>query len=263
MEKKLSERRAGAWAARYPLLALGGLNDEQGRRHLQSRPCACVNLSLNSSGVRREAKRSRAIPRAAGEITVIERDRILAQLQDKVIQRAFRAGLSLQGAANLTADPEVRRLIDAATDELDHVIQEIRGAVFGHEQRTGGRGLREQIIDLSSRLVTAADISFVGPPDGTLDAATSTQLLENLRRALALIGEYATPARIDITAGDNAHDVVIEASLPGPGGDEPARRFDSLRARAAQAGIPVQIGLVPGGTRFTWHARVTPGTQDG
>ena len=197
------------------------------------------------------------------EITVIERDRILAQLQDKVIQRAFRAGLSLQGAAKMTADPEVRRLIGAATDELDHVIQEVRDAVFGYEQRTGGRGLREQIIDLSSRLVTAADISFVGPPDGTLDAATSAQLLENLRQALALIGEYATPARIDITAGDNAHDIVIEASLLGPGAGEPARRFASLRARAAQAGIPVEIELVPGGTRFTWHARVPPGTQDG
>ena len=71
------------------------------------------------------------------EITVIERDRILAQLQDKVIQRAFRAGLSLRGAAKMTADPEVRRLIGAATDELDHVIQEVRDAVFGYEQRDG------------------------------------------------------------------------------------------------------------------------------
>lgn len=197
------------------------------------------------------------------EITVIERDRILAQLQDKVIQQAFRAGLSLQGAAKMTADPEVCRLIGAATDELDHMIQEVRDAVFGYEQRTGGRGLREQIIDLSSRLVTTADISFVGPPDGTLDAATSAQLLENLRQALALIGEYATPARIDITAGDNAHDIVIEASLLDPGAGEPTRQFASLRTRAAQPGIPVEIELVPGGTRFTWHARVTPGTQDG
>jgi len=197
------------------------------------------------------------------EITVIERDRILAQLQDKVIQRAFRAGLSLRGAAIMTADPEVRRLIGAATDELEHVIQEVRDAVFGYEQRTGGRGLREQIIDLSSRLVTAADISFVGPPDGALDAATSAQLLENLRQALALIGEYATPARIDITAGDNAHDIVIEASLLGPGAGEAARRFASLRARAAQAGIPAEIELVPGGTRFTWHARVPSGTRGG
>ena len=203
-----------------------------------------------------EAAGAEARPR---EITVIERDRIVAQLQDKVIQRVFRAGLTLQGAARLTADPEIRRLIQAATDELDHVIREVRGAVFGHEQRGDGRGLREKIIELSSRLVTAADISFIGPPDGTLDAATSAWLLETLRQALALIGEYATPTRVDITAGDNAHDIVIEAAPLGPHAGDPARQFDGLRARAEQAGIPVDIEFVAGGTRFTWHAAVGSG----
>ena len=203
-----------------------------------------------------EAAGAEARPR---EITVIERDRIVAQLQDKVIQRVFRAGLTLQGAARLTADPEIRRLIQAATDELDHVIREVRGAVFGHEQRGDGRGLREKIIELSSRLVTAADISFIGPPDGTLDAATSAWLLETLRQALALIGEYATPTRVDITAGDNAHDIVIEAAPLGPHAGNPARQFDGLRARAEQAGIPVDIEFVAGGTRFTWHAAVGSG----
>jgi len=186
------------------------------------------------------------------EITVIERDRIVAQLQDKIVQRVFRAGLTLQVAAAMTADPEVRRVIGAATDELDQVIREVRGAVFGHERRGGGRGLREKIIELSSRLVTAADISFTGPPDGTLDAAASARLLETLRQALALIGEYATPTRIDIMAGDGGHDVTIEAAPLG--GDDPAERFAGLRARARQAGIPVDIEHVADGTRFTWHA---------
>jgi signal transduction histidine kinase len=195
------------------------------------------------------------------EITVIEQDRIVAQLQDQVIQRVFRAGLTLQAAAKTSADPQVRRLIDAATDELDHVIREVRGVVFSHDQRVGGPGLREKIIDLSSRLVTAADISFAGPANGTLDAATSARLLDNLRQALALIGEYATPTRIDITARDAAHDIVIEAAPLGSEAGEPDRRFASLRARATQAGIPVQIEYVPGGARFTWHARIPPGAQ--
>ncbi len=193
------------------------------------------------------------------EITVIERERIVAQLQDKVIQRVFRAGLTLQGAARMTADPEIRHLIEAATEELDHVIREVRGAVFGHEQRGDGHELREKIIELSSRLVTAADISFIGPPDGTLDAATSAWLLETLRQALALIGEYATPTRIDITAGDNTHDIVIEAAPLGPHEGDPAARFDGLRARARQAGIPVDVDFVADGTRFTWHAAVGSG----
>ena len=193
------------------------------------------------------------------EITVIERERIVAQLQDKLIQRVFRAGLTLQGAARMTADPEIRRLIEAATDELDHVIREVRGAVFGHEQRGDGHELREKIIELSSRLVTAADISFIGPPDGKMDAATGVWLLETLRQALALIGEYATPTRIDITAGDNTHDIVIEAAPLGPHEGDPASRFDGLRARARQAGIPVDVEFVADGTRFTWHAAIGSG----
>ena len=193
------------------------------------------------------------------EITVVERERIVAQLQDKVIQRVFRAGLTLQGTARMTADPEIRRLIGAATDELEQVIREVRGAVFGHEQRGDGHELREKIIELSSRLVTAADISFIGPPDGTLDAATSAWLLETLRQALALIGEYATPTRIDITAGENTHDIVIEAVPLGPDEGAPASRFDGLQARARQAGIPVDVEFVAAGTRFTWHATVGSG----
>jgi hypothetical protein len=66
-----------------------------------------------------------------GEIAVIEeRDRIGAYLRDNVIQRVFMAGLRLQGAAGLAEKPEVRRRIEAAIDELDHVIQLIRDAVF-------------------------------------------------------------------------------------------------------------------------------------
>jgi signal transduction histidine kinase len=62
--------------------------------------------------------------------TVQERDRMAGELRDKVIQRVFAVGLTLQGAAGLTAQPEVRRRIDAAADELDEVIRVIRDALF-------------------------------------------------------------------------------------------------------------------------------------
>jgi signal transduction histidine kinase len=62
---------------------------------------------------------------------VQERDRMAGELRDKVIQRVFAAGLTLQGAAGLTTQPEVRRRIDAAAAELDEVIRVIRDALFG------------------------------------------------------------------------------------------------------------------------------------
>lgn len=75
---------------------------------------------------------------------VQERDRISAELQDRVIQRVFTVGLSLQSAAGLTIQPEVRSRIEAATDRLDDVIRIIRDGIFGtvyrHPDRERGDG---------------------------------------------------------------------------------------------------------------------------
>jgi signal transduction histidine kinase len=60
-----------------------------------------------------------------------ERDRIAAELQDRITRRIFAASLALQSAAGLTGQPSVRRRIDGATAELDQVLREIREAVFG------------------------------------------------------------------------------------------------------------------------------------
>jgi len=69
-----------------------------------------------------------------------QRDRMASEVQDKVIQRVFAAGLTLQRAAGLTMQPGMRRRVEAVADELDEVIRVIRDAVFnlpgpaaGHE----------------------------------------------------------------------------------------------------------------------------------
>jgi len=59
-----------------------------------------------------------------------ERDRAVGELHDQVIERVFAAGLVLQDAADLTAEPEARWRIEAVADDLDGLIQVIRGAAF-------------------------------------------------------------------------------------------------------------------------------------
>jgi signal transduction histidine kinase len=59
-----------------------------------------------------------------------ERDRVVGKLHDQVIQRVFAAGLALQDAADLTAEPDVRWRIEVVADDLDGLIRVIRGAVF-------------------------------------------------------------------------------------------------------------------------------------
>jgi hypothetical protein len=53
-----------------------------------------------------------------------------SEVQDKVVQRVFAAGVTLCGAIGLMTQPGIRRRVEAAADELDEVIRVIRDAVF-------------------------------------------------------------------------------------------------------------------------------------
>ena len=59
-----------------------------------------------------------------------DRDRASGELQDQVIQGIFAAGLTLQDAAGLTTEPEVRLRIEAAAGDLDELIRALREALF-------------------------------------------------------------------------------------------------------------------------------------
>jgi signal transduction histidine kinase len=66
-----------------------------------------------------------------------ERDRTGGGLQDRVIQQVFTAGLTLQDAAELSTEPEVRWRIEAAAGGLDEVIRISRDALFSAARRPG------------------------------------------------------------------------------------------------------------------------------
>lgn len=68
-----------------------------------------------------------------------ERDRPGGGLQDKVIQQVFTAGLTLQDAAELSTEPEVRWRIEAAAGDLEEVIRISRDALFNTAARRVGR----------------------------------------------------------------------------------------------------------------------------
>lgn len=103
-------------------------------------------------------------PDHVGSLSIVEeRDRIAAQVQETIIRRVFAAGLSLESAAGLTANPEARRRIEAAVSELDQVIREIRDAIFQDAQHPDSRGLSRHIVDLSGQLATTPSVPVSGP----------------------------------------------------------------------------------------------------
>ena len=85
----------------------------------------------------------------ASRLALLEdQERIARDLHDTVIQRLFACGLSLQGATRLILDPEARRRVDAAVDELDVTVRHIRTVIFDV-----GRATSEDDLSLRGRII--------------------------------------------------------------------------------------------------------------
>jgi signal transduction histidine kinase len=205
------------------------------------------------------ARNSRARAEIAGlhgqltELTLIrDRDRIAAELQDKVIQQVFAVGMNLHSTAMLATQPRVRERILESADGLDEVLRMTRDAVFGLERRLQGHGLRAGIIALCDGMSPRPEVSFTGPVDGALDPMRAAQLMVSLRDALEVVRGYAAPSRIAVIVVDGTFTAEIEIAGSPPNGDLshawPAQTGDGT----AETGISTAVRETPGGRRFTW-----------
>src|SRR5262245_1734244 len=98
--------------------------------------------------------------RLQGEVqrlqTLEDRERIARELHDGTIQSLFTVGLGLQGTASLMGEPEAARRIQAAVEELDRVIRDLRNYIFGLEpgvlaDRHLGQALEEMVEEFQHR----------------------------------------------------------------------------------------------------------------
>ena len=163
-------------------------------------------VSVATHGLRDRIRRARQetaqLESRLRELTVLaDRDRIARDIQDLVIKRLFAAGLSLQAAVSMTARGSVASRIESAIHDLDEAMRLIRQSIFG--LRDGGRGgggresgraggLRQGILALCGQLTPAGgrapEVTFSGPVDDAIPAATGQRLLHLLGDAFAVIG---------------------------------------------------------------------------
>ena len=205
---------------------------------------------------RREAARLQA---RLTELTVTrDRDRIAADLQDKVIQQISAAGMNLAGTAMLSTEPEVRKRILASADHLDQVLRLTRDAVFGLEQRLRGRGLRAEIVALCSQVSPVPEVSFAGPVDSALDPVHAGQLMRTLRDALDVIRPHSTPGRVIVATSDTTCTAEIETTGPIPDPGEPPAWHALLADGISGAGIRFRAEPLGDGTRFEWSIPLLP-----
>jgi len=198
------------------------------------------------------------------EVAVIEdRERIARDLHDKVIQRLFATGMTLQTMLPVTGRDDVSNRINDAVDELDITIREIRSTIFAL-QAPAQRGLRVSIFALIDGAREVLGFSPELHMDGPIDTVVSEKLAEHLlavlQETLSNVAQHAGASRVIVTveAGTDVLVRVIDNGTGLPTPRENGRGLQNLEERAATLGGALWAApLETGGTVVEWHVPVT------
>jgi signal transduction histidine kinase len=191
-----------------------------------------------------------------------DRDRIARDLHDRVIQRIFSVGMSLQGAVRMPGPPELISRVSNAVDALDSTIDEIRTAIFELEDGMRERGLRRSVLDLANELApllgSRPDVTFTGPVDSGVPQQAADHLLAVLREALTNAGKHAQATRfgIAVSVGDELRLEVADngRGIALPGAESQGLGLVNLRHRAEKLGGTLEIQVPDdGGTLLVWR----------
>jgi signal transduction histidine kinase len=191
-----------------------------------------------------------------------DRDRIARDLHDRVIQRVFAVGMSLQGAARLPERDQIVERVNKAVDDLDATVTEIRTAIFELGESPMPGGLRRSAVELTKEMASSLgmrpEIIFQGPIDNAVPQHVADHLLAVLREALTNVGKHAQATRCTVTISV-ADDVTLEVSDNGAGiriplADGAGLGLVNLRSRAEKlkGSFEVQVNE-EGGTRLLWR----------
>ncbi|WP_197698583.1 GAF domain-containing sensor histidine kinase [Micromonospora viridifaciens] len=211
-----------------------------------------------------------AMERARGQeerellVVLEDRERIARDLHDVVIQRLFATGLHLQSTAPMTVRPEVAKRINAAVDDLDATIRDIRRTIF--ELRTPMSAalrteIREAIEVAAEALGYRPALDLVGPIDSAVPDELRPELIAVLREALSNAVRHAQADRVSVTVRVDAGRVTVTVTDDGVGCDPEAARSGlvNLRERAERLGGDFHLTrLTPHGTKLHWATPLTP-----
>ena len=212
-------------------------------------PQAAVEVAASfarQAGIALELADSR---RDAEQLRVFEdRDRIARDLHDQVIQRLYAAGMSLQGAAPMTADPAVSKRIHYVVDDLDQAIADIRTAIFSLHSRSrdAAPSLRGQIVAIADEMTPmlgfAPAIRLGGGLDDDVTAVQGEHLLTVLREALSNVARHASASQVEVSVEANS-ELVLRVADDGTGIRSGVRRsgLANMSERAALLGGTLQI----------------------
>jgi signal transduction histidine kinase len=180
---------------------------------------------------------------------VEERERIGKELHDGVIQSLFAVGMSLQGLASSTSDAEVARRLEAAVEDVDGAIRDLRNYIFGLRpgilaDRQLDQALKEMADEFGSRtgIVTVVDVE--GEAASVL-ASRSGDVVQLAREALSNVGRHSEATTCRVSLRRRGGGIVLEIDDDGRGFDVGATTWGmglrNLRDRAGSLGGVLEV----------------------
>jgi signal transduction histidine kinase len=188
-----------------------------------------------------------------------DRERIARELHDKVIQRLFAAGMTLQTTMQFAGRSEVANRITQAVEEIDETIRDIRRTIFALEARSR-RGVRVDIfahVDAAREVLGfTPDLRLEGPIDSAVPETTADHLLATLYEALSNVAQHAGASKVDVVveARDELRLLVADDGAGLPERIEPGQGLRNMERRALELGGRTEVRPGEGdGTVVEWR----------
>jgi two-component system, NarL family, sensor histidine kinase DevS len=198
---------------------------------------------------------ARALREEVERLAVLEdRERIAKDLHDGVIQSLFAVGMGLQGTSMASDDPRVAERVEAAVEEIDRVIRDLRNYIFGlRPGALADRALDAALRELASEFEQRSEVVTVAEVHPAVASALSSvagDVLQLAREALSNVGRHSGAATCRVSLTRTQDHAVLEIDDDGAG-FEPShtRRGDgltNLEQRAEAAGGRAVIESAPG-----------------
>jgi len=209
-----------------------------------------------------------------------DRDRIGRDLHDLVIQRLFAVGLTLENTARIAGPGRIADRVDAAVDQLDQTIKDIRRTIFELANPDRADDLYDDVHaavdDMLPSLGFRPTVTLSGPLNTAVPDQVRTHLLAVLREALSNVGRHARASTASVSVSvdgpasampDGPSEppaVVLVVEDDGQGlapTTDPAvpagNGLPNMRARADVLGGTCVLGPgSDGGTRLVWRVPV-------
>jgi signal transduction histidine kinase len=179
-------------------------------------------VAVENARLREETARA---ARELGRLEVLEdRERIAKELHDGVIQSLFAVGMSLQGLATMSADDDTTRRLEAAVEDVDRAIRDLRNYIFGLRPGVlADRQLDQALKELAAEFGTRTRVVTVVEVEGDVAAELSSRaadVVQLVREALSNVGRHgeATTCRVSLVRNDEGS-AILEIDDDGRGFD--------------------------------------------